>query len=63
PGRSTEERISAVQYCRYPMTPDVKAALLAPGTSIAVEIDHPSYRYRVQCPEETRASLAADYGE
>ena len=62
PGRSTEERISAVQYCRYPMTPDVKAALLAPGTSIAVEIDHPSYRYRVQCPEEMRASLAADYG-
>jgi len=62
PGRSTEERISAVQYCRYPMTPDVKAALLTPGTPIAVEIDHPNYRYRVQCPEEMRASLAADYG-
>ena len=62
PGRSTEERISAVQYCRYPMTPDVKAALLAPGTPIEVEIDHPNYRYRVQCPEEMRASLAADYG-
>ena len=62
PGRSTEERISAVQYCRYPMTPDVKAALLTPGTPIEVEIDHPNYRYRVQCPEEMRASLAADYG-
>ena len=62
PGRSTEERISAVQYCRYPMTPEVKAKLLAPGTPIAVEIDHPNYRYRVQCPEEMRASLAADYG-
>ena len=26
-----------------------KAALLTPGTPIAVEIDHPNYRYRVQC--------------
>ena len=63
PGRSTEERISAVQYCRYPLSPEAKAALLTPGTPIAVEIDHPNYRYRVQCPEEMRASLAADYGE
>lgn len=62
PGRSTEERISAVQYTRYPLAPDVKASLLAPGTRIAVEIDHPNYRYRVECPEELRASLAADYG-
>ena len=62
PGRSTEERISAVQYTRYPLSPEIKAALLAPGTSIAVEIDHPNYRYRVQCSEELRASLAADYG-
>ncbi|MBV8762628.1 MAG: DUF3501 family protein, partial [Deltaproteobacteria bacterium] len=62
PGRSTEERISAVQYTRYPLSPDVKAKLLTPGTPIAVEIDHPNYRYRVECPEEMRASLAADYG-
>ena len=62
PGRSTEERISAVQYTRYPLSPEVKASLMAPGTRIAVEIDHPNYRYRVECPEELRASLAADYG-
>ena len=62
PGRSTEERISAVQYTRYPLSPEAKAALLAPNTPIAVEIDHPNYRYRVQCSEELRASLAADYG-
>jgi len=62
PGRSTEERISAVQYTRYPLSAEVKAKLLTPGTSIAVEIDHPNYRYRVQCSEELRASLAADYG-
>lgn len=61
-GRSTEEKISAVQYTRYPLSPEAKAALLTPGTPIALEIDHPNYRYRVQCSEALRASLAADYG-
>lgn len=61
PGRSTEDKISAVQYTRYPLTPDARAALQTPGTEIAVEIDHPNYRHRVACAEATRASLAADY--
>ena len=61
PGRSTDEKISAVQYTRYPLSTEAKAALLTPGTPIAVEIDHPSYKYRVQCSEGLRASLAADY--
>jgi hypothetical protein len=61
PGRSTEDKISAVQYTRYPLSPEARAALLTPGTKIAVEIDHPNYRHRVECPEETRASLAGDY--
>lgn len=63
PGRSTEEKISAVQYCRFPLSADAKPALRTPETPIAVEIDHPNYRYRVQCPEALRASLAADYGD
>jgi hypothetical protein len=62
PGRSTEDKISAVQYTRYPLSQEAKQALLTPGTPIAVEIDHPNYRHRVQCSEELRASLAADYG-
>ena len=61
PGRSTEDRIAAVQYTRYPLSAEARAALQTPGTQIAVEIDHPRYRHRVACPEETRASLAADY--
>jgi len=61
PGRSTDEKISAVQYTRYPLSTEAKAALLTPGTPIEVEIDHPSYRYRVQCSEGLRSSLAADY--
>ena len=62
PGRASEDRISAVQYTRYPLTAEARAALLTPGTPIAIEIDHPSYRHRVQCSEALRASLAADYG-
>lgn len=62
PGRSTDEKISAVQYTRYPLSPEAKQALRTAGTPIAVEIDHPGYRYRVECSEDLRASLAADYG-
>lgn len=61
PGRSTEDRISAVQYLRFPLSPDAKSALRTAGTPLAIEIDHPSYRHRVACGEELRSSLAADY--
>ncbi len=60
-GRSTADKISAVQYVRFPLPPEARAALLAPDTPVAVEIDHPGYRHRVECPEATRASLASDY--
>jgi hypothetical protein len=63
PGRSEADRISAVQYLRFPLDAAARTALLTPGTRIAVEIDHPRYAHRVDCPEEMRASLAADYGE
>jgi hypothetical protein len=61
PGRATAERISAVQYTRYPLTDEARAALMTPGTPIALEIDHPAYRHRTACSEELRASLGGDY--
>jgi hypothetical protein len=61
PGRSTEDKISAVQYVRFPLTADDRGALATAGTPIAIEIDHPNYRHRVTCTDELRASLAADY--
>ena len=63
PGRSTDDKISAVQYVRFPLDDMAKAALAAPGTKLALEIDHPNYRHRVALGEETRASLARDYKE
>lgn len=61
PGRATHERISAVQYTRFPLSAEAKRALLTPGTPLAIEIDHPEYRHRAELSEQTRASLAADY--
>jgi hypothetical protein len=61
PGRATADRISAVQYTRYALTAEARQALMTPTTKIAVEIDHPGYRHRVECSEELRASLANDY--
>lgn len=61
PGRSTGDKISAVQYIRFPLTAEARAALAQPGTPIALEIDHPNYAHRTTAGDETRASLAADY--
>lgn len=61
PGRSTADKISAVQYVRFPLDAAVRAALATEGTPIAIEIDHPQYSHRTACPDATRASLAADY--
>jgi hypothetical protein len=61
PGRSTDDKISAVQYVRFPLTAEARAALAQPGTPVALEIDHPKYSYRVSASDELRASLAKDY--
>ncbi len=61
PGRSTADRISAVQYVRFPLSAAARAALRAPGTPFEVVIDHPAYRHQLRADEATRASLAADY--
>jgi len=62
PGRSEADRISAVQYTRYPLTPEALDALRQPNTPIVVEIDHPHYSHRTAGGESLRASLAADFG-
>ncbi|MEZ4367978.1 MAG: DUF3501 family protein [Kofleriaceae bacterium] len=61
PGRATSERISAVQYVRFPLPPAALAALRHEGTELVFEIDHPNYRHRAPAPTGMRASLAHDY--
>jgi hypothetical protein len=61
PGRQEAERISAVQYVRFPLSAEAKAALRTPGTPLAIDIDHPSYRHRADLDDAVQASLARDY--
>ena len=61
PGRSTDDKISAVQYLRFPLTADDHRALAAEGTRVAVVIDHPGYQHVAEGGEALRAALAADY--
>jgi hypothetical protein len=63
PGRSTDERISAVQYTRYRLSEAARQALSTPGTPVEMEIDHPQYRHRTRASEEMRASLAGDLAQ
>lgn len=61
PGRSTDDKISAVQYVRFPLTAEARAALRTEGTPLVIAIDHPNYAHEVRASDETRASLANDY--
>ncbi len=60
-GRSTQDRISAVQYIRFPLPESAKQALAEAGTRVALVIDHPEYAHETVCDDATRTSLAADY--
>ena len=63
PGRSENDRVSAVQYTRFALSPAARAALVVPGTAVDVEIDHPNYRHRTAGGEVLRESLAHDFAE
>lgn len=60
PGRSTEEKLSAVQYVRFVLTPEAVADFRDGAQPVAIAIDHPNYRARTVLTDAQRASLAAD---
>jgi hypothetical protein len=55
-GRQDEDRISAVQYLRFPVEPAARE-MLERGATVAVAIDHPNYRARAVLDPATRASV------
>ena len=55
-----EERISAVQYLRFPLGPELAARFREGGEPVALRVDHPAYQHRAALDAESRASLAAD---
>ena len=58
-GRSKEDKISAVQYVKFPFSAEARAAL-ADGAPVELVIDHPNYRARAVLAPEAQQSLAED---
>jgi hypothetical protein len=59
-GRQTDERISAVQYVRFPIDAAAHAGLER-GAPMSVVVDHPRYRAEAILPEPVRASVAGSF--
>lgn len=58
-GRSKDDKISAVQYLRFPFDAKAQAAFVG-GEKAELVIDHPNYRVRVALTPEVQKSLAED---
>lgn len=58
-GRSKEDKISAVQYVKFPLTDEAREAFRK-GAGAEVRIDHPQYKATIVISAETRASLLRD---
>jgi hypothetical protein len=62
PGWSREDRVAAVQYVKFPLTPAQREAFRSGREPISVELDHPNYRAIARLDQAVRESLAADLG-
>jgi len=57
--RETDEKTSSVHFLRFELTPEMCQALRK-GAAVAVGVDHPEYRARIELASDVRAALAAD---
>jgi hypothetical protein len=60
-GQSKEDRIAAVHFVRFQLTPAARRAFAR--EPVAVVVEHPSYRARTELSAETRAALLEDLAE
>jgi len=60
PEQFAADKLAAVQYLRFSLSPAAQRALKTDGTAVAVAIDHPAYRHEARLGEPSRASLAED---
>jgi len=58
-GRSKDDKISAVQYIKFPMDETALQAFVK-GEKAELVIDHPNYQARTSIESETRQSLMED---
>jgi hypothetical protein len=59
-GRSTEDNLSAVQYVRFPLSTEARAAFRDGQEEVRLVIAHPNYHAHTVLSTETRRSLASD---
>ncbi len=59
PGHSKEDKISAVHYVRFRLTPPMREAFRA-GAPVVISVDHPHYHGRTALPAAQAAELARD---
>lgn len=59
-GHSKEDKISAVQYVKFPFSEEARMALIK-GEEAAIVIDHPNYKARALLDARTRQSLVQDF--
>ena len=57
------DRISAVQYVKFPLGPEAAAAFQDPGTPVTLRVSHPAYTAEQPIEGAWRASLAGDLAE
>lgn len=60
PKQREEDRISAVQYVRFPLGQELSARFCDLATPVRLRVEHPSYRESAPIEGESRASLIAD---
>ncbi len=60
PGRSREDRLSAVQYVRFELPPKAGQVFLDESQPVVLRIDHENYRASTAIEGEARRSLCND---
>jgi hypothetical protein len=60
PGRSKEDNLSAVQYVRFPLSPEARTAFQDERQEVMIVIEHSNYRARTVLPRTVRHSLATE---
>lgn len=60
PGTYREDRVSAVHYVKFHLTPEQIRAFQANEQPVALRIDHPKYNERVPLSADTRRALGED---
>ena len=60
PGWSREDRVAAVQYVKFALTPEQAQAFKDGSEPVFIEVDHPNYKASTRLEEEVRQALARE---